>query len=62
MKSAHMKNPRQEALAAKREKQRIEGAIAMREYLAAEEATRRRTKRLRALRLEKEAAEIKSAD
>lgn len=49
-----MKNPKQhEALLAKRERQRVEGAIAMREYLAAQEATRRKTKKLRALRLAK---------
>jgi hypothetical protein len=52
------KNPKQhEALLARREKQRIEGAVAMREYLADQEATRRKTKRLRELRLAREAAQ-----
>ena len=51
------KNPKQhEALLARREKQRVEGAVAMREYLADQEATRRKTKRLRELRLAREAA------
>ena len=54
-----VKNPKQqEALFARREKQKIEGAVAMKEYLAKEDATRRKTKRLRELRLAKEAAEI----
>jgi hypothetical protein len=51
-----------EQLIARREKQRVEGAIAMREYLAAEEATRLKTKRLRAQRLEREEADGQSAD
>ena len=51
------KNPKQqEALFAKRERQRVEGAVAMREYLSAAEAMRAKTKRLRELRLAKEAA------
>ena len=55
-----VKNPEQQAaLFARREKQKIEGAIAMKEYLATEEATRRRTKRLRELRLAKQAAEAR---
>jgi hypothetical protein len=59
----HMvKNPEQRAaLFARRERQRVEGAVAMREYLAAEEATRRKTKRLREARLAKEAAETHEA-
>lgn len=53
-----VKNPEQRAaLFARRERQRVEGAVAMKDYLANEEATRRKTKRLRELRLEKEAAE-----
>ena len=44
---------------ARREKQKIEGAIAMKEYLAKEAATRRQTKRLRELRLAKEANEAR---
>ena len=52
-----MKDPKQhEALIARRERQKVEGAVAMKEYLAGEEATRRRTKRLRELRLAKETA------
>ncbi len=55
-----VKNPEQQAaLLARREKQKIEGAIAMTEYLAKEAATRRRTKRLRELRLAKEANEAR---
>ena len=51
------KNPQQqEALHARRERQKIEGAVAMKEYLQSEEATRRKTKRLRELRLAKEAS------
>lgn len=51
------KNPKQqEALLAKRERQRVEGAVAMREYLAAQDAMRARTRRLRAERLAREAA------
>jgi hypothetical protein len=53
-----VKNPKQqEALHARRERQRIEGAVAMKEYVAAEEAMRRRTRRLREERLAREAAE-----
>ena len=49
------KNPKQqEALFARRERQKVEGAVAMKDYLAAAEATRRKTKRLRELRLAKE--------
>ena len=61
LKGAHMvKNPEQQAaLFARREKQKIEGAIAMNEYLANEAATRRKTKRLRELRLAKEASEAR---
>jgi hypothetical protein len=44
-------------LLAKRERQRVEGAVAMKEYLAAEEATRQKTKRLRAIRLARENAD-----
>ena len=55
-----VKNPKQqEALFARRERQKIEGAVAMKEYLAKEDATRRNTKRLRELRLAKEAAEAR---
>jgi hypothetical protein len=51
------KSPQQhEALLARREKQRIEGAVAMKEYLARQEATRQKTKRLRAERLARENA------
>ena len=53
-----MKNPEQQAaLLARREKQKIEGAVAMKEYIAQEAATRRKTKRLRELRLAKEQSE-----
>jgi hypothetical protein len=53
-----VKNPKRlEALHARRERQRVEGAVAMKEYVAAEEATRRRTKRLREERLARETAE-----
>lgn len=56
-----MKNPKQhEALLARREKQKIEGAVAMKEYLAQEAATRRKTKQLRELRLAKEQMEAAS--
>jgi hypothetical protein len=55
-----VKNPEQQAaLFARREKQKVEGAIAMKEYLAKEAATRRRTKLLRELRLAKEATETR---
>jgi len=51
-----VKNPKQQAaLQERRERQKVEGAIAMREYIAAGDATRRKTKRLRELRLAKEA-------
>jgi hypothetical protein len=57
------KNPKQqEALLARRERQKVEGAVAMKDYLAAEEATRRKTKRLRELRLAKEPATGQSAE
>lgn len=50
-----VKNPKQlEALHARRERQRVEGAVAMKDYLAAEEATRRRTRLLREQRLKRE--------
>ena len=53
-----MKNPEQQAaLLARREKQKIEGAVAMKEYIAQEAATRRKTKQLRELRLAKEQSE-----
>jgi hypothetical protein len=53
-----MKNPKQhEALLARREKQKIEGAVAMKEYIAQEAATRRKTKQLRELRLAREQME-----
>jgi len=53
-----VKNPKQrEELFARRERQRVEGAVAMKEYLAAEEATRRKTKKLRDQRLAREASE-----
>ncbi len=58
-----MKNPKQQqALIEKRERQRVEGAVAMREYLESEEATRRKTKRLREMRLAKEARETQDAN
>ena len=58
-----MKNPKQQqALIEKRERQRVEGAVAMREYLESEEATRRKTKRLREMRLAKEASETQDAN
>ena len=58
-----MKNPKQQqALIEKRERQRVEGAVAMREYLESEEATRRKTKRLREMRLAKEASESQDAN
>lgn len=51
-----MKNPKQrQALIEKRERQRVEGAVAMKEYIEAGEAARRRTKQLRAMRLAHEA-------
>jgi hypothetical protein len=54
-------NPKpREELSVRRERQRVEGAIAMKEYLQAEEATRRKTKKLRQMRLAKEAAESKN--
>jgi hypothetical protein len=46
-----------EATFKRKEQQAREGAIAMSEYLAGQEATRAKTERLRALRLAKEAAE-----
>ena len=53
-----VKNPKQQAaLLARRERQRIEGAVAMKDYLASEEAMRRKTKRLREERLRREAVE-----
>ena len=53
-----MKNPKQhEALLARREKQKIEGAVAMKEYIAQEAATRRKTKQLREMRLAREQRE-----
>ena len=55
-----VKNPEQQAaLFARKERQRVEGAVAMKEYVAQEEATRRKTKRLRELRLAKEATETR---
>jgi hypothetical protein len=58
-----LKNPKQQqALIEKRERQRVEGAVAMREYLESEEATRRKTKRLREMRLAKEASESQDAN
>ncbi|AXK80462.1 hypothetical protein DW352_08010 [Pseudolabrys taiwanensis] len=45
----------------RKEAQAREGAIAMKEYLAAQVATRERMERLRALRLSKEAAEAQAA-
>ena len=45
-----------EATFKRRELQAREGAIAMKEYLANQEATRAKTERLRALRLANEAA------
>ena len=57
-----VKNPKQqEALLARREKQKVEGAIAMKEYLAQEIATRRKTQKLRELRLAKEEAEARDS-
>jgi hypothetical protein len=54
------KNPEQQAaLIARKERQRVEGAVAMKEYIAQEEATRRRTKRLREQRLAREAMEAR---
>ena len=51
------KNPeQQEALLAKRERQRVEGAMAMREYLAAQDATRRQDQAPARWRLAREAA------
>jgi hypothetical protein len=57
-----VKNPKQqEALLARREKQKVEGAIAMKEYLANEIATRRKTQKLREQRLAKEEAEARES-
>ena len=50
-----------EATFKRREQQAREGAIAMKEYLANQEATRAKTERLRALRLAKEAAAVTPA-
>ena len=53
-----MKDPKpHEALLARREKQKTEGAMAMNDYIAAGEATRKKTAQLRELRLAKEAAD-----
>jgi hypothetical protein len=53
-------NPKpREELSVRRERQRVEGAIAMKEYRQAEEATRRKTRMLREQRLAREAAEQK---
>jgi hypothetical protein len=53
-------NPKpREELAVRRERQRVEGAIAMKEYRQAEEATRHKTRRLREMRLAKEATDEK---
>jgi hypothetical protein len=46
-----------EATFKRKEQQAREGAIAMSEYLAGQQATRAKTERLRALRLAKEAQE-----
>ncbi len=54
----HNPKPREE-LSVRRERQRVEGAIAMKEYRQAEEATRRKTRLLREQRLAREAAEQK---
>lgn len=51
-----------EASFKRRQEQARDGAIAMTEYLAAQEATRAKTERLRALRLAKEAADKQAAD
>ena len=48
-----------EATFKRRQDQMRDGAVAMQEYLAAQEATRQKTARLRALRLKKEAAASK---
>lgn len=57
-----VKNPEQQAaLFARRERQKIEGAVAMKEYLAKEDATRRRTRLLREQRLAKEATESRES-
>ena len=53
-----MKDPKaHDELFAKREKQKTEGAMAMNDYIAAGEATRKKTAQLRELRLAKEAAD-----
>lgn len=51
-----------EAAVKRREAQARDGAIAMKEYRAAQVATRERMERLRALRLTKEAAEAQAVD
>ncbi len=48
-----------EASFRRKEQQARDGAIAMSEYIAAQDATRAKTERLRSLRLAKEAADAK---
>lgn len=58
-----LKNPKQhQALLERRERQRVEGAVAMKEYLEGEEATRRKTRRLREQRLAQEEREAQSGE
>lgn len=54
--TADIAKAKAEATFKRRQDQMREGAVAMQEYLAAQEATREKTARLRALRLKKEAA------
>lgn len=51
-----------EATFKRRQEQARDGAIAMAEYIAAQDATRAKTERLRALRLAKEAADRQAAE
>lgn len=51
-----------EASFKRRQEQARDGAIAMAEYAAAQEATRVKTERLKALRLAKEAADRQAAE
>jgi len=57
--TADIAKAKAEATFKRRQDQMRDGAVAMQEYLAAQEATREKTARLRALRLKKEAAASK---
>lgn len=55
--TADIAKAKAEATFKRRQEQARDGAIAMSEYLAAQEATRAKTEKLKALRLAKEAAD-----